>query len=115
MVDITKESVDNVYLIKIVGDVDAASSIYLDKAVSEGVQKNFDKLVIDCSELEYISSAGLGVFMSYIQDFRESGAQMVLFGLNDRVANVFDILGLNQLLTIVDTKEEALTRVSNEV
>lgn len=115
MINITKDSKDNVYIVKVEGDVDAASSIYLDKAISEGVKLGFTKIVIDCSDLAYISSAGLGVFMSYIQDFRESGAQMVLFGLNDRVANVFDILGLNQLLTIAENEQVALDRVSNEV
>lgn len=115
MINITKESEENIYIIKVEGDVDAASSIYLDKAISDALSHGQKRILIDCTQLEYISSAGLGVFMSYIQDFENSDSKFVLYGLSDRVAGVFEILGLDQLLTIVKTKEEALIRVSNEV
>ena len=38
--------------------------------------------------------------MSYIEDVNAKNIKMALFGLNDKVKNVFDILGLDQLLTI---------------
>lgn len=115
MINITKESEDNIHIIKVEGDVDAASSIYLDKAISDALSRGQKRILIDCNQLDYISSAGLGVFMSYIQDFENSDSRFVLFGLSDRVAGVFEILGLDQLLTIVNSKEEALIRVSNEI
>lgn len=115
MINITKELEENIYIIKVEGDVDAASSIYLDKAVSDALSRGQKRILIDCTLLEYISSAGLGVFMSYIQDFENSDARFVLFGLSERVSGVFEILGLDQLLTIVKTKEEALIRVSDEI
>jgi anti-sigma B factor antagonist len=115
MINITKESEDNIHIIKVEGDVDAASSIYLDKAISDALSRGQKRILIDCNQLDYISSAGLGVFMSYIQDFESSDSRFVLFGLSDRVAGVFEILGLDQLLTIVNSKEEALIRVSNEI
>ncbi|NJO02438.1 MAG: STAS domain-containing protein [Bacteroidia bacterium] len=98
---------DNYYIIKIFGDVDAASSITLDKAIEEAVEKKQQKILIDCGHLNYISSAGLGVFMSYIEDFKEKGTYFALYGLNEKVKNVFEILGLDKLLLIFDSKEEA--------
>ena len=71
-------------------------------------------ILIDCAGLNYISSAGLGVFMSYIEDVNTKNIKMALYGLNDKVKNVFEILGLDQLLTIVNTKKEALSRI-NEI
>ncbi len=93
--------------IVLIGEVDASSSIEVDNAISESVKEGYKKVLIDCNSLEYISSAGLGVFMSYIEDFRSSGLKMILFGMNDKVANTFNILGLDQLLKIVDDKEKA--------
>jgi anti-sigma B factor antagonist len=52
--------------------------------------------------------------MSYIEDINEKNIKMAIYGLNEKVMNVFDILGLDQLLTIVRTKDEALTAI-NEV
>ncbi|HEX5170048.1 MAG TPA: STAS domain-containing protein, partial [Cyclobacteriaceae bacterium] len=55
----------------------------------------------------YISSAGLGVFMSYVEEFKDKNIRMVLYGMNDKVANTFQILGLNELLNITIDKDQA--------
>lgn len=94
------------------GEVDASSSIYLDNAISEALSAH-KKVVVDFTGLEYISSAGLGVFMSYIQQMESEGIQLAIFGLQEKVFQVFEILGLDQLITIVSTKEEALKVVND--
>ena len=98
---------ENYHVMAIEGDLDASSCIMLDKAISEAVEKNEKKIIIDCSRLSYISSAGLGVFMSYIQDFENNNISLVLFQVSEKVKNVFEILGLDELINIVNTKEEA--------
>jgi anti-sigma B factor antagonist len=100
-------------IIAINGELDASSSILLDKAIESVVCENETNILIDCKNLNYISSAGLGVFMSYLQDFQDKDISLVLFGLNDKVRNVFEILGLDQLLTIVLSKEEAKSLVND--
>jgi anti-sigma B factor antagonist len=97
------------HIIGIEGDLDASSSIQLDQAIEEAVAKGESKIIVDCSSLEYISSAGLGVFMSYIHDFQEKNISMVLCHLSEKVKNVFQILGLDELIKIASTKEEAKT------
>ena len=107
MVDVKRIQEADYDLINIVGEVDASSSIELDNAMSEAISSGNKTFLVDCSALEYISSAGLGVFMSYIEDFKKNDIRIAFFGLNEKVANVFEILGLDQLLTIKITKEEA--------
>lgn len=98
---------DRLYIITINGDVDASSSIHLDEAMSEAIQGGHSNILVDCSALNYISSAGLGVFMSYIEELKSKNMQMVLFGLSDKVENVFKVLGLDQLLNIKKSKDQA--------
>lgn len=107
MIDISNELDNDYYVIKIHGDVDASSSIFLDEAIDEAVQKGHKKIIVDGQELNYISSAGLGVFMSRIQDFEINNISLVIFGLKEKVKNVFQILGLDQLIQIVDTRSQA--------
>lgn len=107
MIHIDKTREGDIETIVLVGEVDASSSIEVDNAIAESLKSGIKKLLIDCHSLEYISSAGLGVFMSYIEDFRSEGNKMVLYGMNDKVANTFGILGLDQLLQIANSKEEA--------
>lgn len=107
MIQIKRMQENGADIIAPVGEIDASSSIELDLAIAKSVGDGFTKVLIDCSGLEYISSAGLGVFMSYIEEFKEKNIKMVLFGMSEKVANTFQILGLNELLNIVKDKEEA--------
>ncbi|MCU0416189.1 MAG: STAS domain-containing protein [Cytophagaceae bacterium] len=95
------------YRIAIEGDLDASSSIQLDEAIAAARANGEHKIIVDCQELHYISSAGLGVFMSYIQDFQNDGCSMVLCHMSEKVKQVFAILGLDELIKIVPGIDEA--------
>ncbi len=97
-------------IISLKGEVDASNSVELDAAIQNAIQSGSKCILVDGNALEYISSAGLGVFMSYLEDFQESKISFVIFGLNEKVQNVFHILGLDQLITLVDNRQEALAR-----
>lgn len=107
MVQIKRLQDDGIDTLVIIGEIDASSSIELDLSIAKSVGEGYKKILVDCNSLEYISSAGLGVFMSYIEEFKDKGILMVMFGLNEKVANNFSILGLADLLHIRSTKEEA--------
>ena len=100
------EQDNGILVIHIDGEIDASSSLHLDNELGHALSSN-KKILIDCNKLHYISSAGLGVFMSYIHDMEERNVKMILFGMSNKVKNVFQILGLDQLLKIVDSREEA--------
>jgi len=107
MIHIKRMQEDGADVLVLIGEIDASSSIELDLAIAKSVGEGFSRILVDCGSLEYISSAGLGVFMSYIEEFKDRGISMVLFGMSERVANTFDILGLNELLKIGKDKVEA--------
>ena len=112
MINIDTQLEGDMMTIKVMGDVDASSSIELDNAIKQAVSDGLKKILVNGQELNYISSAGLGVFMSYLQDFEKNNIKMALFGLNEKVENVFKILGLDQLIHLVDTEEEAKTHMN---
>lgn len=108
MSNIKTENIEGILMISVIGEVDASSSIHLDNAFKEAMESGQKKIVTNLTELDYISSAGLGVFISYLDEFSSKEVQLVLFGIKAPVRQVFDILGLGKLLKIVETKEEAL-------
>ena len=112
MIHIKRLQEDGADVIALVGEIDASSSIELDLAIAKSVGEGFTKILVYCSALEYISSAGLGVFMSYIEEFKDRNISMVLFGMSERVLNTFSILGLNELLKIGKDKGEAKQLIS---
>jgi anti-sigma B factor antagonist len=112
MVEIFRMQEGSVTIVRVVGELDASSSIALDQELAALMQAQSQSILVDCTSLQYISSAGLGVFMSYIQEMEQNNIQLVLFGLSPKVKNVFEILGLDQLLPITETKELALQQIN---
>lgn len=108
MVNIKTENKDQVHFIRVSGDIDAGSSIHLDNAFKTAQETNERKIAVDLNELDYISSAGLGVFISHLDEFQLSKTELVLFGINETVKQVFDILGLEKLINIQEKEEEAV-------
>lgn len=114
MVHIKRLQENGADIVAIIGEIDASSSIELDLAIAKSVGEGYKKILVDCSALEYISSAGLGVFMSYIEELRDKNVVFVLFGLKEKVLNTFSILGLADLLKIATGKEDAM-KLANEL
>ncbi|MBC6401162.1 MAG: STAS domain-containing protein [Ekhidna sp.] len=113
MTEINKENKEGIHLISVKGEIDAGSSILLDNAFKEAIENKEKRIATDLSGLEYISSAGLGVFISHLEEFSTNNAKLVLFGINESVKQVFEILGLEKLLLIVETEKDAIN-VFNE-
>ena len=108
MLKIEKTTVDEHVILRLEGEMDASNSVELDMAIQQLLADRVGKILVDGSSLDYISSAGLGVFMSYLEDFQEKGVKFIIFGLNSKVKNVFHFLGLDQLLQIEDNEIKAL-------
>ena len=109
MLQLERKKEENKDILRLIGEVDASNSILLDQSMQEILEQGATVLLIDGTELVYISSAGLGVFMSYLDDFSEQGIRFVIFGLNEQVSEVFKILGLDRLIQLVSDKSTAIT------
>jgi anti-sigma B factor antagonist len=66
--------------------------------------------VVNCKDLSYISSAGLGVFMAFIEDVRQNMGDIKLTNMSPKVYNVFDLLGFPLLYEIFKEENEAINR-----
>ena len=88
------------------GDLDANSSVYLDEKLRSLIDRHQVFIHIDCRKVPYISSPGLGVFISYLDELGSQGGRFVLSHLADNVADVFTLLGLEQLENLVQLREE---------
>lgn len=90
-----------------VGDLDAQSSINMDEKMQQLIQEKVTNIHIDGSQLAYISSAGLGVFISFLDEISSQGGKMIFSNLSAEVKDVFELLGLSSLVTIVDQAQSA--------
>jgi anti-anti-sigma factor len=72
------------------------------------VQNNiYNKVIVDLEKLIYISSAGMGIFITNVKKLRDLGGDMVFVRPSSAVANVFKLLGFYKLFKITETYEDA--------
>jgi anti-sigma B factor antagonist len=90
------------------GFLDAHTAPQFENAISDEAAAGHLRLIADCRNLSYISSAGLGVFMSFIEEIREKGGDIKLAGIAPKVYQVFEVLGFHELFDIVDSIDAAL-------
>lgn len=108
---ILKEQGD-ISVIKLNGYLDAHTAPVLENKFDELIRNSKYKIVVDFGELAYISSAGLGVFMAYIEKVRENQGDIKLASMSDKVYNIFDLLGFPLLYEIYKSEEEAIKNFS---
>ncbi len=107
LVEINTNIVEGDFIIALNGDLDASSSVLLDDIIRDGLRRNPLSVCVDCAGLKYISPAGLGVFISNLQELRRLSVPLVLFSLQEPVRNVFQLLGLDQLIPVFSSRESA--------
>ncbi|MDA1029351.1 MAG: STAS domain-containing protein [Bacteroidetes bacterium] len=98
----------HVQILDLKGELDAHTASELEAAIQKCQVNRQVHIVINGSSLMYISSAGLGVFMAYIEEIRENGGDIKIAALQPKVYNVFDLLGFPMLFDIVDSEVDAI-------
>ncbi len=94
-------------VIKLEGAVDAHTAPKFEEAVEKVIEEGQNKIVVDCEKLTYISSAGLGVFMCFIEEVREDGGDIKICGLTEKVKQPFEILGFESIYDFCPDVESA--------
>jgi len=105
---------DGVSVIELKGYLDAHTAPDLEIAFQKLLTEKKYNVVVNCRDLSYISSAGLGVFMAYVEDIRKNLGDIKLTNMSPKVYNVFDLLGFPILYEIYKDEHEAVSRF-NEI
>ncbi len=92
------------------GFLDAHTAPEFEEAIQKEITAGRHRIIVNCEKLSYISSAGLGVFMSFIEEIREAGGDIKICSVIPKVRQVFDILGFQSLFEIVDDVPQAVAR-----
>lgn len=107
---ITKRNENDIEFVSLHGYLDAHTAQDLEKSIADSVAQGSNKLIVNFKNLEYISSAGLGVFMVFIEDVRNATGDIKLTEMQPKVYTVFDLLGFHMLFDILETDEAAITK-----
>ena len=96
-----------VMLIKIRGGIDAHTYEYFEAAIQDLFAKGNYRLILDMSEVRYISSSGTGVLVSALSQARDQNGNIIVLNPSRGVQEVFDILDVGGLFPAAFDAKEA--------
>ena len=105
--EVIREDRDNVSILRLKGFLDAHTAPQFEKAIQDLLGEDKFRIIVSMADLNYISSAGLGVFMGFIEEIREKSGDIKLSNMSDKVYKVFDLLGFPALYQIFKEESEA--------
>lgn len=105
-----REREDNIHIMELKGYLDAHTTPLLEDSFQKLLSEKKYRIIVNCKDLSYISSAGLGVFMAYIEDVRVAEGDIKLSDMTPKVFDIFDLLGFPMLYDILKTEEEAVKK-----
>ncbi len=97
-IDIKKT--DNGYQVNLVGRLDTPAAVEAQKNFGELIENADKKITIDCTELKYISSSGLRLFLMLRKETSAKGGHLTVINVNEDIKEVFKITGFLNLFEI---------------
>lgn len=94
-------------LLHLFGRLDALSAPLLEERLKPLLEPSAQRVIVDCSGVDYVSSAGLRVFLSTQRHLVLHGGGMAFCSLSPAVSELFSLSGLDSLFLIEATPEEA--------
>ncbi len=90
------------------GHLDAVTVSQLEGRFKETMEAGQYHWVVDLSQLDYISSAGLGAFIGVLEEVRSHGGDIFFVGLSPKLQKIFQVLGFLRIFRIFAAEEEAV-------
>ena len=110
---IKSKTIDNVGVLYPAGHLDAHSVERFESELVKMLDESIVKIVVNCDELNYISSAGMGIIMGYLDEIREKGGDIKLSNVMDRVYEIFDLVGFTEIYDFVEDEQKAINKFNN--
>ncbi len=100
---------DGIWQVAVRGRLDQSQTPELNAMLIELINAGQYRLIVDLSDVSYINSGGLRCLVSAWRKARARDGNVILFGLNDRLCEIFTMIGFDKVFEIFSTREEALS------
>ncbi len=105
--NIVEKKQEDVMLLEIHGRLDTTNYRELEDRMINLMEKE-KKIVIDCKDMNYISSAGMRVFLMALKHLKNNDGQLRISGLKDDTRQIFEVAGFASFFDIYNSAEEAI-------
>ena len=106
--DITVTKQENMDIVALKGNFDISASDLFDAQMTSLIDGGSDRIILDLADVPFIASTGLRMVLKTAQSIKEKNGILRVCGVNSTVMEVFKMTGFDTILTILDTREDAL-------
>jgi len=100
---------NDIWQVEVRGRLDQSQTPDLNAALIELINAEHYRLIVNLSDVSYINSGGLRCLVSAWRKAQARNGNVILFGLNDRLCEIFTMIGFDKVFQIYPTQEEALS------
>lgn len=97
-----------VQIVRLSGYIDAHSFPRFEEEMLSLVNQGNYRLLLDLHDVTYICSTALGLLLQIFRQVRHNSGDLVVAGVPDKIANIFNLLGISKLIRAFNTETEAL-------
>lgn len=101
---------NHISIIKVGGYIDTTTSSELERSLDSLLKQGRFFIIVDLGNVDYISSAGWGIFISEIKSIRENGGDLKLVRMVPDVYEIFELLEFHHILDVYDSVDEAINK-----
>lgn len=105
---ISVEEIEQKIILRLDGRMDAATSSILEKKIQTFLDQNLVHLLLDFTDVDYLSSAGMRVLLAAFKKVKAKHGVFALFSLSDDVSEIVRLAGFDKILPIFPNEKEAL-------
>ena len=109
------QDIDRCLILRLGGYVDTYNTGIFQKRIKKVIDRGFVKLVFDCTNLNYFSSTGIGSFTTFLKAVKPLGGDIVLFGMQPKLFEIFHLLGFSQFFSIKQSQNEAMLYIRGDL
>jgi anti-sigma B factor antagonist len=107
---ISTETIDDeVVAVAVTGYVDFDAAPALKNSLVECIEDGSRQLVVDLSQAGFIDSTAIGVLVGALKRLEESGGSLVVVCANDNVQSIFELVGLDEVISLHPSRDDAIS------
>lgn len=107
-----EEKIGEVVVVALAGRLDGFNAPDLEAKIKELIERGDIHVLLDCAEMEYVSSAGLRAVIVGAKSCQQHEGKLTLCSLQPDCKTVFEVSGFLKILDCYDTRDAALAAAS---
>ncbi len=110
---VTEEPIDSErHVVAVRGEIDLFTAPELKQVLAETIEGGRSRIVVDLTDTTFLDSTALGVLIGAVKRLRSRDGALAIVNTDENIAKTFEITGLDQIFTILPTRDEAVEAVA---